>query len=208
MTCTVAKHAISGPRPPGASPIRVGVLAVCAFLACGCTASHETAEERHVFALARLPLGEVPLRDDGCNETAVSFRCPIGGDYSISVLYDRDLAGIDATFPALDRAFAETVASAMNVSVTASIDAAHSGRPVNPEALASTVCDASTRSRTWAEDQLSCFRLESGATYRISVAIKRQSHEWLSLDPVVVVAPSPPLVKTFAWRSMPGVSPR
>lgn len=208
MTCTVAKHAISGPRPPGASPIRMGVLAACAFLGCGCTASHETAEGRHVFAIARLPLRDVPLRDDGSNEVAASFRCPIGGEYFVSVLYDRDLTGIEAAFPRLNRAFAETVASAMNVSLTASIAVGQSGRTVRPEARAPTVCDASTRTRKWSEDRLSCFRLEGDATYRMSVAIERQSHEWRSLDPVVVVAPSPPLVKTFAWRSMLGLSPR
>lgn len=180
-------------------------LVIVGLCAAGRASRAEPVDDRHGFAIARVPLGDMPMQDDDRVAAGTSFRCPLDGEYAVAVIYGIGLAGIDARFPQHGRPHAGRVTAAMNVSVNASIVDAETGREVDPASNTPCVFDAATRTRTWSGERLSTVRLQGGRTYRIAVDIRGPNRDWLSLKPIVIVDPSESLAKSLAGRQSLGI---
>jgi len=191
-----------------ATPIAGGAvfagIAVAVALVSGC-ASRDAGKARpedgrQGFAIGHMAVREAVKAGDAAATIVMRCRCPVAGEYVVTVSYDTDLAGIDARFPELGRPFAGAVSGAMGVSLTATVADATSGKDLVPEAVAPTVFDAATKERRWSGERLAAFRLRGGGEYRVVVEIHGASAAWLSLDPLVLLDPSAETRKWLAWR--------
>lgn len=190
-------------RTPAFHSVFAGVIAAYALLGVpGSLLALRTfaADERHAFAVESMPVGDAVKPGDASATLLLRCQCPLDGEYSVVVLYDNNLQGIDARLPLVKRPFAGSVAAAMGVGLSVKITDTKSGIEVDRKPSAPTVFDATTKKLKWSGERLAVFQLKRGVEYDIEVGIEELSPAWMSLHPVVILDPSEEVAKTLALK--------